>query len=75
MFTGYDNDVTPEFISAVSPHYGAYVSRRIIDAIRSSEPAPPAPGPQTAPPPPAAPAPKAPLKETMLLRTEVAGNR
>ncbi len=71
VFTGYDNDVTPAFISAVSPHYGAYVSRRIIDAIRESEPAPQAPGPQTAPPAPAAP----PQKETMLLRTEMAGNR
>ena len=33
VFTGYDNDVTPEFITTVSPNYGAYVSRKIIDAL------------------------------------------
>jgi hypothetical protein len=34
-FTGYDNDVTPEFITAVSPNYGSYVSKKIVDALAS----------------------------------------
>jgi len=33
VFTGYDHDVTPEFIKTVSPAYGAYVSSRIIAAL------------------------------------------
>jgi len=45
-FTGYDESVTPEFISAVSPNYGAYVSRKIMDAI-SKEVVPNTPGPLT----------------------------
>jgi hypothetical protein len=36
VFTGYDNDITPEFITAVSPNYGAYVSRKIVDALASA---------------------------------------
>jgi hypothetical protein len=35
-FTGYDNDVTPEFITAVSPNYGTYVSKKIVDALQSA---------------------------------------
>ena len=42
-FTGYDESVTPEFISAVSPNYGSYVSRKIVDAI-SNEVVPNTPG-------------------------------
>ncbi len=34
-FTGYDEDVTPEFITAVSPNYGSYVSKKIVDALAS----------------------------------------
>lgn len=34
-FTDYDNDVTPEFITAVSPNYGSYVSKKIVDALAS----------------------------------------
>ena len=33
VFTGYDNDVTPEFIKSVSHDYGAYVSNKIITAF------------------------------------------
>lgn len=35
VFTGYDEDTTPEFITVVSPNYGAYVSRKIVDALGS----------------------------------------
>ncbi len=57
-FTGYDNDVTPQFISAVAPNYGSYVSRKIIEAL-PVEPVPQTPV-QQAPP----------EKHTMLLRQE-----
>jgi len=33
VFTGYDEDVTDEFITKVSSGYGAYVSKKIIDAL------------------------------------------
>ena len=33
VFTGYDADVTPEFIKSVSPGYGAYVSNKIVTAF------------------------------------------
>jgi len=34
VFTGYNNDVTPLFITEVSPNYGAYVSRKIIEGLK-----------------------------------------
>ena len=33
VFIEYDDDITPEFITAVSPNYGAYVSKKIIEAL------------------------------------------
>lgn len=36
VFTGYDNDITPEFITLVSPNYGAYVSKKIVDALQGA---------------------------------------
>lgn len=36
VFTGYDDDITPEFITKVSPNYGAYVSKKIVDALQSA---------------------------------------
>jgi hypothetical protein len=36
VFTGYDDDVTNEFITKVSPNYGAYVSKKIVDALQSA---------------------------------------
>lgn len=33
VFTGYDSDVTDEFITKVSPDYGPYVARKIIAAL------------------------------------------
>lgn len=34
VFTGYDSDVTDEFITKVSPNYGPYVAGKIIAALR-----------------------------------------
>ncbi len=31
VFTGYDNDITGEFINRVAPSYGPYVAKKIID--------------------------------------------
>ncbi len=33
VFTGYDADVTDEFITKVSPNYGAFVSKKIVEAL------------------------------------------
>lgn len=48
VFTGYDADLTPEFVSRVGPSYGAYVSRRIREALAAAPPAV-APAPRQAP--------------------------
>jgi hypothetical protein len=31
VFTGYDNDITGEFIKEVAPSYGPYVSKKIVE--------------------------------------------
>jgi hypothetical protein len=33
VFMGYDDDVTDEFITKVSPNYGAFVSKKVIEAL------------------------------------------
>lgn len=33
VFTQYDTDVTDEFITKVSPSYGSFVAKRIVDSI------------------------------------------
>ncbi|MBI5469047.1 MAG: hypothetical protein HY891_07945 [Deltaproteobacteria bacterium] len=33
VFTQYDTDVTDEFITKVSPNYGSYVAKRILEAL------------------------------------------
>lgn len=60
-FTQYDPDVTEEFITKVTPYYGPYVARKLIESlpaaakpVRRPEPAPqPAPSAAPAQPEPA----------------------
>ena len=33
VFTSYDTDVTDEFISKVSPNYGPYIAKKILEAM------------------------------------------
>lgn len=35
VFTGYDNDVTNDFIEKVSPSYGSYVANKIMGKIKN----------------------------------------
>ncbi len=51
VFTNYDNDVTDEFISVVSPNYGAYVSQKIIATLPEKKTSSPAPAPSSGPAP------------------------
>lgn len=41
VFTQYDTDVTPEFVSKVAPTYGSYVAQRIRESIATLKPAEP----------------------------------
>lgn len=49
VFTQYDPDLTPEFVTKVAPSYGAYVAQRIREALASPQAAV-APTPGGSPP-------------------------
>lgn len=72
FFMEYDPDVTREFITAVSPNYGPFVTSKVLPVVAefreaaSAPPAPPAADPAAAPearPTPAAQQPQAPAAE------------
>ena len=50
-FTGYDHDVTDEFISTISPHYGSFVAQKIVAGLPEKQvsAAPPVQNPAPAP--------------------------